>query len=402
MIDSGDRRDVRNVKSIRHEKLVPNIPAACLEISRVGLQNFCKRYSIDRRSDSGLVSLKYDSARSPMQVQSVQDCRGLILYEDDPTFPVCMPFRKFFNLGEPNAAVVDWGTARALNKMDGSLMMLYFDHRLGDWRVGTSGHPTAGGSYGAATKTFSDVFWQMAYDSDMVRPDKPFHLMDDIWYFFELCSPDNRIVVKYDRPQLVLIGARRRAGLLELSVDELVQHAVAYRWSVVQSDESVAGRPLKYLIRELASCTDPMALEGFVVVDASFNRVKVKNPRYVEIHHLRGSRSPRAVIELWKAGEVEEVLAHFPELSDQFASVLDVVLENVQTLSSVWHNIRNEPTRKEFAALAKRLPFSNVLFDMYSNKDAVGDDPPAHIIRKIRDGMTTPAILRNIKKEPTE
>jgi hypothetical protein len=28
--------------------------------------------------------------------------------------------------------------------------------------------------------------------------------------------------------------------------------------------------------------------EGYVIVDANFNRVKVKKPAYVAVHHLKG------------------------------------------------------------------------------------------------------------------
>lgn len=368
----------------------PNIPLAVETIARTGLDAFCQTYDIESRSDQGLVSLKY-SIRSPMDAPEVQDCRGLVLYEDDPTYPVCMPFRKFFNIEEPRAARIDWSTSRLLHKMDGSLMMLYYDHRVGDWRVASSGHPTAGGSYGDADTTFAQVFWQTFFTGVADMPPAPMTEMDDIWYFFELCRPDNRIVVRYDEPQLPLIGARRRAGLQELSIEEMRKHSGRFGWSTVPSAPRSG---IKSKVMRMAAETDPLQLEGFVVVDEEFNRVKIKNPRYVEIHHLRGQRSPRAVIDLWKMGEVDEVLAHFPELRPQFDEVLQKVGAGIVSVLNAWAFGKLIPSRKEFALLIKDKPFSSVLFKFYTSPpEYLGEADAA--VAAVR-AMATQAILRNI------
>ena len=65
-----------------------------------------------------LVLLKYNQVESDMSLELVRECRGIIL--DETTFePVCVPFFKFFNAGEPNAAEVDWKTAWTSAKKDG-------------------------------------------------------------------------------------------------------------------------------------------------------------------------------------------------------------------------------------------------------------------------------------------
>ena len=60
------------------------------------------------------------------------------------------------------------------------------------------------------------------------------------------------------------------------------------------------------------------------MVDHRYHRVKIKSPRYVALHHLKGNDNvnPRRVIELWQAGEVEELLVHFEELREDVEPII--------------------------------------------------------------------------------
>lgn len=375
-------------------------PSVLDMVEPLGLDRVCELYNIERREADGLVSLKY-GIHSPMHTQEARDCRGLIVYADDPTWPVCWPYSKFFNIEEPQAASLDWRSARVLEKLDGSLMLLYFDWREFSWRVASSGHPTAGGPYNdqASSWTFAHAFWDTWRQHDYGFPRTPATPMDDVWFFFELCRPDNRIVVRYDNPRLVLHGGRRRAGGVELSLQELEGYGRLYGWEVV-AHSPIDQRNPPQSVKELARGLDPLVSEGYVVVDRYFNRVKVKNPRYVEIHHLRGSRSPRAVVELWKSGEHEGVLAHFPEMRQEFDEVIGPIEHAKTMLEARWHDLwtRCVSDRKEFAAAVKDLPFSTILFRLHTKvfvESGGFASLPEEIDRQMRS-LTTQAILRGI------
>jgi len=49
---------------------------------------------------------------------------------------VAYPFNKFFNFGEEYADNIDWESAHVLEKVDGSLIKVYFHN--GAWCVGTN------------------------------------------------------------------------------------------------------------------------------------------------------------------------------------------------------------------------------------------------------------------------
>lgn len=245
--------------------------AAINAIREMGLDAFCETYAISRVEADGLISLKYNQIDSPMHEECVADCRGLVVKASDPTQVVAMAYRKFWNLGEKHAAPIDWASARVMEKLDGSLITMYWHE--GRWCVASSGHPTAGGNYnGTSEETFRSMFWQTWAQLGYVVPNED----TGLWYAFELCRPDNRIVVKYERPRIVLHGVRRSADFSECQLWAVKAIAERMGWECVETwplDGYGAD-----MVATAAAGTDPLALEGFVVVDAAFNRVKVKNP----------------------------------------------------------------------------------------------------------------------------
>lgn len=262
-------------------------------------------YKIDAVSDGDLVSLKYSQIESPMHEPIVQQCRGMVV-DAARRRVLGWSYNKFWNLGEALAALIDWSTARVLEKLDGSLMQLFHDGA--DWRVSSSGHPTAGGSFGSDERT---AYGWLCYAAEQMR-----------------C--------------------------------EVVQ-CLPYT-SFSACDAAV-------------QALDPIKCEGFVVVDDQFNRVKIKSPRYVALHHLKGNATPRRAIELWQSGEHEELLAHFPE----FRPVIEPVHDKLDELArrAVFEHeqaIKCTTDRKGYAALAVQRPFSAVMFKLLTNGGASVDE----------------------------
>jgi hypothetical protein len=344
-------------------------------------------YKVNAVTAGDLVSLKYDQIESPMHEPIVQECRGMVVHV--PTGRILAhPYNKFWNLGEQLAAPIDWSTARVQEKLDGSLMILYWHD--GQWCVASSGQPIAGGSYGSAERTFADAFWDVFHSSMLLPADA------GACYMFELCAPDNRIVVKYERPRLVLHGVRSLHDEREWSRPRLDDAGARWRWEVVGEhflDSADAANAA-------AAALDPVCQEGFVVVDGAFRRVKIKSPRYVALHHLRGNGSSnrRRSIELWKAGEVGELLAHFPEMAPEVRPVLDA-LENAAI--AAYKDMRTHralPTRKDFALAVKGRPWAAVVFKLYddiapSYDKAAGvlREMPTQTLERMVDAMVGPA-----------
>ena len=109
-------------------------------IKQFGLSNLEKKYSIGiNRAEQypNLICLKYSHWASPFSEKLVRQARGIILDESNDWRIISYPYDKFFNYGEKYAATINWNNAKVYDKLDGSLLVLYYYDR--QWLVQTSG-----------------------------------------------------------------------------------------------------------------------------------------------------------------------------------------------------------------------------------------------------------------------
>ncbi len=333
--------------------------------------------------DEDLVSLKYNQIESPMAEPIVQECRGMVV---DTTHGKILahPYNKFWNHGEHLAAPIDWGTARVQDKADGSLMILYWHNDA--WQVASSGTPRAGGTFGDTGETFRDAFWRTFDALGMKRPGS--HVRN-FTFMFEFCDAPNRIVVRHERPRIILHGARDLRSGQEFSGGALQYIAETCNW------EQIAEFPIASIDECLAAAEklDPIAAEGFVVVDWDFNRVKIKSPRYVILHHMKDEATLRRAIELWQTGEAGELLTHFPEMSGAILPVherLDALAVEALRLTNEHEHL----SRKYFAEHVKATAVAPIAFRLYGKQTGLAD------ALAVMRACTTQALERMLEREP--
>lgn len=324
------------------------------------LDQLNEKYAIKARRHgvyTNLVQLKYDQINSPMSDPLVQQCRGIILDEDDDWAVIARPFDKFFNHGEQQAAVIDWPSARVQEKLDGSLMFLYWYD--GAWHVASSGLPDAAGPVHGGEETFGELFWRVWEEKRYALPTD-----GDCTYMFEMMTKHNRVVVQHPENRIALIGIRSLHGHeYELPTDD-VPRPDRGPWEIVKS------YPLQSLadVEKTFETLDPLKQEGYVVVDSNFNRIKVKHPGYVAIHHMKDGFGPRRVLEAVRAGEGVEIVAHFPEWKDGFERVQAAYSDLVGQIEASFAEFKHLPSQKDFALKVKDLPCSGALFQMRAGK----------------------------------
>ena len=245
---------------------------------------------------------------------------------------VSYPFKKFFNYGEKQAVQIDWTSARVYEKLDGSMMTLYWYSN--QWNVASQKLPAADGRLSSLCgtrdenpETLADLFWQVWERLGMCLPAESHR---HICFMFELTSSVNRIVVAHNTTKLSCIGARDLTTSKELQLEPFADE---YSWTV----------PPQLPYSSLEECVaaakqlNPVECEGFVVVDAQWNRVKIKSPQYVALHHLTDNKTKgvkttkqsadankfqtRQLIEIVRSNECDEFLAYYPELEDSFSLI---------------------------------------------------------------------------------
>jgi len=107
--------------------------------------------------------------------------------------------------------------------------------------------------------------------------------------------------------------------------------------------------------------------EGYVLWnEKTEHRVKIKNPDYVAIHHLRnnGVLSPKNIVHLINVNEHEEYLSYFPEDREFFDPYINAYNKLKEEINHLWENTKNIKDQKEFALKVKNKPFSGILFTM--------------------------------------
>lgn len=292
-----------------------------------------------------LVLLKYHQIESPFAEPIVRECRGLILDETDNWAVVSRSFDKFFNHGEGHAASIDWSTARVQEKLDGSLCVLYYYD--GVWHVQTSGMPGADGEVNGLGYSFASLFWKVF---EAMKFPLPLAANADLCWAFELTTPWNRVVVPHKEERLTLLAVRNRVTGIE-------------SWNVAPYP-AVRSFPLQSIedVTATFSALNPMEQEGYVIVDAACNRIKVKHPGYVAIHHLRDGFGPRRLVEIIRSGEAPELLTYYPEWKPKFEEIQVRYDALVAEIEADYAHLKGIETQKDFAIEAVKTKCSGALF----------------------------------------
>jgi|ERR1035437_6077558 hypothetical protein len=301
-------------------------------IKQHGIEKTILDFKLKTRVYSDKILLKYDQLVSPtlMALPEMQDCRGIILDRKD--FKVMsLAFRKFFNSEEGNAHKIDWNTAHVLEKLDGSCMQVYWDHYKNTWFAGTTGTGEGEGEVNNKLgTTFNDLFWNTVKEKYNLNTDQ---MSKRYCFVFELTTPYNIVVKPHGESSTSLLTARNLDTLEEVSREELVQIGATLGVPVVKSYDLNA-KDVGALLRSLEGLS--WSFEGYVICDSKFNRVKVKNPSYVAVHHLKGKSAEHNILTIVKSNEIEEFGATFPERKEELYKLKENYDKLIVTLNSVW------------------------------------------------------------------
>ena len=267
-------------------------------------------YFVSTKWDGDYFILKYNQIKSNFNNEIVRECRGSIFKKTDKGYKcVCMPFFKFGNYGESYVEPIDWDTASVQEKVDGSLIKLWYD---GEW------HWSTNGTINAQNAPIVETEYQNFYDLIKLAVKDDFSFLDEldlnVCYMFELVSPYSKVVVPYKDTALYLIGARKMTTFTEYDHKDLY-----FLWKGIFKYFGIK-LPKRYPLRDLSSCID-CALhmnkneEGFVVVDKYFNRVKIKSQQWLIASKLKGNDVPNEVkiLEMIKNGTFDDFISYFPE-----------------------------------------------------------------------------------------
>ena len=262
-------------------------------------------------NDKKRISFTYEQALADPADEIASICRGIIVasYVDiDIDKPIvqpryaAIPFMRFFNAGTPNAAIIGVSKTKVLDKLDGTMMILYYcDHK---WRVATRSTPDATAQTFSGD-TYAQLFWSL-FDKNLLE-----HLSPTFTYTFELIGPSNRHLVVYDTDELILTNIFDIQNRVEINIFEMQHNCKLPKvvdFTTIEALEKEWGN-LEPIFTYLARY--PQLKEYMAEMVANFdNRENWKNWRYNlknrsvedQIGHLSKEQ-----LEIWKEDYFSEI-----------------------------------------------------------------------------------------------
>ena len=312
-------------------------------------------YNLKIKEEGDLILFKYNQIASDFSNPIVCECRGIIL-EKDTWRVVRIAFNKFFNIGEPNAATLDWDSAIATEKLDGSLMSVYYYDD--EWKIATNSTidaykaPLDNGGF----KTYGDLFAKAAEIAGLDYT----KLCKHYTYTFELCSRYNKVVLDYPEIKLYHILTRDNETFEELDVNISVPKPAEYALGNKEDYENF-----------VASMGEDH--EGIVVKDDFNNRVKIKTQSYFALHRLVNNHimTLTTAIELILKNETAELLAYFPEFQpyiDQVQLQLHEVKVIIEDIKEKVKAEKENKNKKEFVQWVGNNELRTVYYAAYDDK----------------------------------
>jgi hypothetical protein len=324
------------------------------------------------------------------------------------------PMDRFYNHGDPAAAQIDWADPklRVLEKLDGTMIVLYWDPEHGKWHCATrsvseADVPIKTGDMALNNTTFSELFWRaylettaMVCARDHLTPNEDTlqlfvestcdSLNKNVTYVWELTSPYNRVVVRYDVPRVTLLAMRdiQTGKELDPADDAQAHMELPKSWPIHNVEALVA----------FVDSADPAVLEGAVVIDSKFNRLKVKNKSWVLSSKAKDlvTVSRRSALEAIILDKIDDILPLIEkDIADELNKMRDGLVLYMQTVDRRFAAFKNTTnSRKEFAlAVNASGDWPTPYFNLYEGRETCA---MAWLRGVARRGKLSPTMLDTI------
>lgn len=261
--------------------------------------------------------------QQPLTSAMRRECRGLIFESDGMQRIIRRPFHKFKNVNEDQyhqTQNIDLFSQQhwIREKMDGSMIAPFVIPGSDTVIYGTKRGNTDIGRNAAryANNELSQEFhnWVKCIIRDGYTP------------IFEWCSPDNRIVVEYSKPQLILLAVRHRTtGEYITDLDSL-----NFPGTIVSEMPGMMDNATQ-LVNQ---CKTLEHAEGYVLTFNDGHMVKFKGEWYLGIHGFKEMvNSTRAIMKLFYDNKLDDGIGVLPE-NDR-----EIIQQKVKKFIDVEHHV---------------------------------------------------------------
>lgn len=301
-----------------------------------------------------LLKFTYHQLDSPKMDSIVQACRGIVFDLDFNL--VAKSFDRFFNFGEALEITqnFDWSNCTMSEKMDGSIIILFFDKISSTWIPSTKSSFGYGFINSESKHTFNSLVLELLGN-------KIYQMDKDLCYTFELCSPLNRVIRVYDEPKLTLLTVFDKET--ELTNAEIIEIANKHSFDLPFYFAFSCDKEKVFELIKQKEKNDP-TFEGFVLKDKNGLRIKIKTRTYLELHTMKSNFSRTNLIKYCVCNDSEEILAYIPELKNQVEEVKEEIKNLKVSGYEFWRQHKNIENMKDFALAVKDHPLSGIFFKL--------------------------------------
>ena len=305
---------------------------------------------------------------TPRQTLILKNLRGTCF--DKSGKIISLSFDKFHNLNECDGwreNEIDFSQHHTvLEKLDGS-MIRAIPLSDNDYRLGTRA-----GITDVAVKS-ENFLKTLPHNIQMNYRNFILHMLETNYTpIFEYCSRDQRIVIDYPQPQLILTAVRNIMSGKYLTYNELVAIAEEFELPVVKplwnSCDSIAS--IAQSVRSM------IGSEGVVVTFDNGFRVKIKADDYCLKHRTSDVlRFEKDVVTIILSGGMDDVLPIVDDITkirlEAFRDSMMRTIANQQLeLKNLYNTYKGPKDRKVFAQFAKLHPnYMKFLFNLFENKE---------------------------------
>lgn len=315
-----------------------------------------------------LYVLNYSQIDSPKTHPIVTECRSLVvehLQFSNIFKVVSRSFDRFLNLGEngnENKIAITEMTAH--EKLDGSLIGLF--HHNGEWLYRTKSMimPPEEMHMNAFGISWKSVIEQALGDYSSIKNSS---FASEWTFILELTSPHNRIVTRYEDTKVTLLAVRHNMTGVYQNKDNVYDIGLHNNWSLPRTYSFDTIDQCKEVVSEL-----PNLEEGYVLYDKNNVPIcKVKSPKYLAVHRLRGecTPTPKRIMDLVFTNETDEYLAYFPEDKHLFEPYVKSFEVTQWAFEQMWSKTVSIGDQKEFALAVKDTPVATLLFQKRKNNN---------------------------------
>ena len=271
-----------------------------------------------------LMLLKYDKENSDMNNPIVRCCRGILISTENNIFKiVCSPPQKSdrldLNLEE---LIENWAGIKIEDFIDGTMINLFYHGSenetdcIDNWNISTRSCLYATCNW-YTDKQFKTMF-EEAVKNNPINYET---LNKKFTYTFVLQHPDNRIVTKYIKPNIVLVNLYDIENIENINLEKYITDYLnkydTFPWNVPKNYKISSFDSLNCMLEKME-----YQQQGFIL-KYNNKRFKIRNIFYEDVKKLRGDTNliELRYIQLRRNKRIKVFLNYFPEFNATFRNL---------------------------------------------------------------------------------